>query len=738
MSFSPLIVLFLQTGALLLVAVIAMRFARGTPAIRLMIGRVALLATVGLIALSPWTRLRKQPVVAVDWNPVGSVSRIIESLPTNQAKIGAVKHYPRPNDQIPSEDLDEAGFVKAVWLFGVLVLAAQLGFGWLSVLRVRLRSRPVLDARIVSLLESISKDAGVRVPSLVESDKVAGPVVSGVFRATIFLPPGFLDAARPHEVSAVLRHEVAHIGHADLGWQLFHRIVSIIAWPQPLIRALEKPMATASEELCDRQVLAAGIPAASYADCLLRLRQAVAARRTSAFGIGVVSRKRQISSRVEAILADRLVRTRVGRPMMLLLAVGAVVIALGATGVFAVPLQAKPDVVGPTEVHTVVKLIGPDGKPVTRAEAWLQVQGGTPTSRFVSLTVTAAGVELNVPKVPADSRGSLIVHAPGLGIALARIWPQPTPISSMRLSKATHISGRFRLADGSPAGQIAVRATRLAVGESMTDEWDAVLLDPHCPLQLTATSDGMGSFTIDDLAPGSTAGLDVVDDRYAQLRFQDEFKVPTDGSIVTLLGALRVPTDGSIVSRDFTLRRAAQFSGRIVRNGKPVAGVEVGAQSVNRDDAGHPNAGGWGEAVTDADGRFVIKRMAAGTYNIALKLDDKQQSEFTAVAHDSVALREGATVAGMDFKLIGGSIIRGRLVDLVGRPIANSGVGVYGPAHPLFGAWVQSTSTDADGRYSLRVPAGEQYVYTTERDAATNGQTVTVQDGTRTTVDFRR
>jgi hypothetical protein len=552
---------------------------------------------------------------------------------------------------------------------------------------------------------------------------VSGPLVAGVLRPTIYLPAGFLESARTEEVSAVLRHEVAHITHGDLAWQLFHRILCIVAWPQPLFRILAKPMATASEELCDSRVLAAGIPAASYADCLLRLREAVSAKRGSAFGIGVVSRRRHISSRIEAILSDRVIRTGAGRSIGVLVTVCALLTALGLTDVFAIPRQAKPEVVGPTTVHTVVKLIGPDGMPVTKAEAWLQIQDGAPPFKFSPLPVTAGGVELNIDKVPANSRGSLIVHAPGLGIALARIWPQPTPLNSLRLAKASHIDGRLRLGDGSAAAQTQVRVTRLLVGEPMTDDWDAILLDPGCPLHLTTTSDNTGAFAIGDLAPGSTAGFDVVDDRYAQLRFQDEFKVPADGSTA---------------AHDITLHRAALFAGRIVRDGKPVPGIWVGAQSVDRDDAGHPNAAnGWGEAVTNSDGRYVIKRLPATTYNIALRLDDKEQGEFTADAHDSVSLHEGQTVDGMDFDLISGAVIQGTVFDRVGGPGAQNGGGVNGPAHPQSGAWVQVAFTDAKGRYVLRVPGGKQFVYSYSEGEGNKGQTITVKDGSATTLDVK-
>ena len=63
-------------------------------------------------------------------------------------------------------------------------------------------------------------------------------------------------------------------------------------------------------------------------------------------------------------------------------------------------------------------------------------------------------------------------------------------------------------------------------------------------------------------------------------------------------------------------------------------------------------------------------------------------------------------------------------------------VGIYGPAHPLTSAWVQMTTTRADGTYLLRVPAGKQYVYIMSEGRGDSGEHVSVTEGHSTEVDF--
>jgi protocatechuate 3,4-dioxygenase beta subunit len=85
---------------------------------------------------------------------------------------------------------------------------------------------------------------------------------------------------------------------------------------------------------------------------------------------------------------------------------------------------------------------------------------------------------------------------------------------------------------------------------------------------------------------------------------------------------------------------------------------------------------------------------------------------------------------------IPGGIVEGRVTDSAGKPILNTSVGIYGPAHPRSSAWVQFAKTDAKGRYQVRVPAGKNYVYCMDSRYSQSGFDVTVQDGKSITQNF--
>ena len=104
--------------------------------------------------------------------------------------------------------------------------------------------------------------------------------------------------------------------------------------------------------------------------------------------------------------------------------------------------------------------------------------------------------------------------------------------------------------------------------------------------------------------------------------------------------------------------------------------------------------------------------MSAGLFNVALDLKDDWTKQYTAVAHERVKLTDSQELTGLDFDLIHGGLIQGK-VTMKGteRPLQGIMIGVYGPAHPKSSGWVQSATTAADGSYVLRVPPGDQYVY---------------------------
>ena len=156
---------------------------------------------------------------------------------------------------------------------------------------------------------------------------------------------------------------------------------------------------------------------------------------------------------------------------------------------------------------------------------------------------------------------------------------------------------------------------------------------------------------------------------------------------------------------------AGGISGTVVdaASEEPVAGVHLGAQLLDH----HTEilvGGGYGATVSDAKGRFALRGLQPGVYNLlAQKVEGREKA--VATAQEALRVRAGEETTA-DLKVIEGRRLEGVVIDSkTDLPTADVPVGCYGPKHPRSGAAVERKITDKAGHFVFYVPPGEQYVY---------------------------
>ena len=726
MSLSDLLVAFVRTGALLGVALVVALFARGNAPLRVAACRWGLAGALGLALFGGGLSERALPPVAV---PAALPSFAIRT-PERRVALGEglSPSRTRRSFEAPvaasSVSLD---VLPLVWAAGVFLLAGHLLMGFLLLARVRRGCRPVADAGLTARVTALAREAGVATPFVVEGSAVGGPFVAGVRRATVFLPLGWASATEPETVDAVLRHEIAHVANGDLRWGLFGRFARILLWPQPLVWLLRALQGAAEEAACDRQVLLSGVPKARYAAGLLALREGRGAERTPGLAIGAASRRSGFGRRIEAILsASSVGGARLSRGAGLAIRAGALVLALGAGWTFARPVKATAQAPDPQKgwlkgpYAGTIHMVDDAGKPVQGARAWLSVRDESGVTAR-ELTVKRDRIVLPESKAGADSRGVLAVRVPGYALTPIHLWPVPKPVTAIRLLKPSVLVGTLLLPDGRPAAGVTVEVSRIATNFKAVLQGVLIETAGVAGLAPRSVTDAAGRFRLDGLPPESYVPFDIVDMAYARMRIDEQGTTGLARSTVT--------------TKAVRLKRAARIAGRVTRNGRSVAGVKIGAQSQN--DQTFIGGNVWGEAITDADGRYAILRLGPSTVNVAADLSETLGSEVTARAHEGVRVAEGETVTGMDFELVPGTIVEGTVTLPDGKPLVGTPVGIYGPAHPDTSAWVGMARTDARGRYRARVPAGAQRVYLMDSRYETAERRVTTASNAATRVDFQ-
>jgi hypothetical protein len=367
------------------------------------------------------------------------------------------------------------------------------------------------------------------------------------------------------------------------------------------------------------------------------------------------------------------------------------------------------------------KVVSPDGKAVKNATIYyFQYPRGdvaAPTTRRDAPT-TRSDDNGNYLFSQVDGNGELVATADGFGLgtapnAMDRSRPQIT------LTHGTDVTLTFLTTDKKPAAGVAISLDQLNGPRAMSNLW----IPQGYRSPWSATTDANGICTIRGLPQEGQASFSVDDERFAGLTYRDQ---------VMLAGDPKTQAD------PIQLFAAATISGKVTNSstGAPAAGIAVDAET---------NESSPTSAITAADGTYTLKQLRPGQYIVAIRPDPNLEKSWTAKAVENIAIPAGAAKTGIDLSLIPGVILTGSVVAADdGSPVAGVPIGVYGPAHPRDGNYVESVNTDAAGHFTARVPPGEQLVYIMSDTPADgfgrpspDNKTVTIADGATASVDFR-
>jgi beta-lactamase regulating signal transducer with metallopeptidase domain/predicted nucleic acid-binding Zn-ribbon protein len=275
-----------------------------------------------------------------------------------------------------------------IYLGITLLLLGRLWVGVRSGIRLLRSAKPIEDRTASQALSACSLDAGLRrFPAIAESDMVAVPVTFGIRDSVILLPAAWREW-EPHELAAVLAHEVSHVARRDALVQRLSLIHRAIFWFSPLAWWLDRHLAELAEQASDDAALSGGVDRVSYAETLLRFFGALDAVPERVWWQGVsMAKAGQAEKRVDRILAWRgAMRNQLKKPLIVAFAVFGMAAAGFTASVHpwlfdfhqtprppAAPVQPKP-VARPSPAPETPALapqpaISPDAAPAPVAES---------------------------------------------------------------------------------------------------------------------------------------------------------------------------------------------------------------------------------------------------------------------------------------------------------------------------------------------------------------------------------
>lgn len=323
-----------------------------------------------------------------------------------------------------------------------------------GVLRLK-RSATPIDPALARRLGARPGDREV----IAVSDAVAGACAVGLGRPMILLSPALVDELTAEELTAIVRHERAHLERRDAWWQLLESVVLAVAGWHPAVRLIRRRIALEREAACDDIACGAAPTIRSYAGALVRA--AVSGSAPGAAAVltpGAAGSPSLLRRRIDRLRNPRLGRARHVGPVTIAAALAAMVVAVAASA-------RIPAVVTVVEAATDLPRVGapwlrPAGGPPAIVAAAASMRA-VPVSRPIaahaptSAAVESAPAVIDPPQAPDGA--PTMEPLPGRGLAAGAVTP----------TRGGTDAGTSHVLTASPAPWMALGHSAAAAGVSL-------------------------------------------------------------------------------------------------------------------------------------------------------------------------------------------------------------------------------------------------------------------------------
>jgi RNA polymerase sigma-70 factor (ECF subfamily) len=294
--------------------------------------------------------------------------------------------------------------------------------------------------------------------------------------------------------------------------------------------------------------------------------------------------------------------------------------------------------------------------------------------------------------VPFARRSSGVVMAwDGVACTGESFDPRVERPLHLVLGATRSIVGRVIDETGNPVAGATLIASSRSRGRD-----ENFFVPPCVSNALTDTADEQGYFTLAGLPCGWKVYVDVAAEGFASRRepfVLDETSADVRATIVLL--------------PECTIEGRVTFA-----DGSPAPAIRIGAQI---QDQTIRMRNSWGETATDVDGRYRIRGLEAGAWNVLAMLDETQEREWCAAAGEGVQLGASTPNGTADFALRRGGELIIHVVDAATKgPVADVWIGIKSAATAASGAAIKSVVSDDDGIARIRLPPGDVFPYLSE------------------------
>jgi len=257
------------------------------------------------------------------------------------------------------------------------------------------------------------------------------------------------------------------------------------------------------------------------------------------------------------------------------------------------------------------------------------------------------------------------------------------------LPKRDSVRGKATDSEGNPVEGAEVSAFITLPGGAVEEQ---LRFFPPCEALLKAITGADGAFVLDGLPADAAVMLRVK---------HPDFAVAVEGVPASISGTPMGTITVGATDVAVKLDRGATIEGKITieETGEPAEGAVVQAMPQRTDFSAFLS--GAEKALTDADGRYVLRCLTADTHSITVSHPDG------TVAPTTIEVAAGAHMTGQDIALSKGVLVSGKFVDgETGDPISEGQVIVI-RRDVMDPSGQTPVKVQSDGTFSFRQPPGE-------------------------------
>jgi hypothetical protein len=304
-----------------------------------------------------------------------------------------------------------------IWLLGVTGLATMVLGSVIRYRRICSRAADV-DTSTNELLQHCKQLLEMRQRvRLLETSRIASPIVVGFWRPTLLLPRNFTCQVSRKQLRLVLLHELTHVKRQDIAANWLISAVQIAHWFNPLVWYALKVMRRDMEQACDASVLRhlSAREHIEYGDTLIKLSDLAPQQTLLVQNASVIESRSQLQSRIRTITQYQPHRTAST-------VLGAALIAvLGAIGLTQAANAPPSPQIGPVAQAAPVPAPAPAATPRPADSPQVKAPPAAPRATPAAAEKAEASPQLESVTFPikynkAEQVVSFIRSAPGSGL----------------------------------------------------------------------------------------------------------------------------------------------------------------------------------------------------------------------------------------------------------------------------------------------------------------------------------